>query len=266
MMRKGDSTPSYVGAISKARDLITKLQIREPSEIIVESIAAYLGAPIRFAYLDSCDGRMVRIGDSALITVSQSIDSVGQQRFVIAHELGHVLLHPHIRQLDEVDASQTRNFNHNQSPEELEANYFAAELLMPKCFMEPDVRGKEPSWDLIRELAKRYRTTLTSTAIQFVHYTKEPVFFVTTVNGDRKWFTPSDAARDFWLTETTRVHFYTCAHELKKEGKRNSRGNVPAGAWLKGFDLNGKETITEDATTPSNGDFTMSLLWINEEI
>lgn len=265
-MRKGDPTPSYVGAISKARDLITKLQIREPSEIIVESIAAYLGAPIRYALLDSCDGRMVRIADSALITVNQTIERVGQRRFVIAHELGHVLLHPYIRQLDEVDVSQTRNFNHNQSPEELEANYFAAELLMPKCFMEPDVKGKEPSWELIRDLAKRYKTTLTSTAIQFVHFTKEPVFFVTAVNGNRKWFVYSEAASDFYLSDSTKVHFYTCAHELKKEGKRNSRGHVPAGAWLRGFDLDGKENITEDAITPSNGDFTMSLLWIHEAI
>jgi len=44
-------TPSFVGAVCRARDLITELQIQDPAEIVIEKIAAYKGAPVRYAPL-----------------------------------------------------------------------------------------------------------------------------------------------------------------------------------------------------------------------
>jgi len=108
-----------------ARDFDRRAADPGPAEIVIENIAPYKRAPVRYAVLEGCDGRMVRANDTAIITVNSSIVRVGQRRFVIAHELGHVLLHPKICQIDEVDIKQTRNFGHNQKPEELEANYFA---------------------------------------------------------------------------------------------------------------------------------------------
>ncbi len=262
-----NAPPRYAGAVCRARDLISELQIQDPSEIVIEKIAPFKGAPVRYAELTGCDGRMVRANGTALITVKDSIARIGQRRFIIAHELGHVLLHPGICQIDEVDIRQTRNFSHHQKPEELEANYFAAELLMPRRFFEKDARKVDPSWDEIRELADRYQTTLSSTAIQYVHTTIEPVFLVASEGGERRWFVISDHARDFFLTDTLRVHRYTCAHELLTEGKTRSRAcNIAAGAWFQGFDPNSKEYVTEDSMRARGSEFVLSLVWVHEAI
>jgi hypothetical protein len=209
---------------------------------------------------------MVRSGNSAVITVRSSIESLGQRRFVIAHELGHVLLHPDVAQFDQVDQWQTRNFNHNQKPEELEANYFAAELLMPKQFFGPDTNGIEPSWDNIRALAHRYSTTMTSTAIQLVHHSPEALILVVAFGEHRKWFVMGDRTEGFFVREETYLHKYSCARELISKDLPRSKGKVPAGAWLDNFDPNGKESIVEDAMRGWDRNVVMSLLWINEDI
>lgn len=261
------AAPRYVSAVCKARDLILELQIESPSEIAIDKIAAYKKAPIRYAKLDGCDGRMVRSGENAIITVSSAISRVGQKRFVIAHELGHVLLHPEIRQIDEVDSKQLSNFNHNQGVEELEANYFAAEVLMPKKLLNPFVQNAEPGWKTIGEIADTFQTTLSSSAIQFAHCTKEAVIVVASDAGDRKWFVFSETARDFFLSSSSRIHKYSCAQQLFDDGITSSRASdVPAGAWLDGFDPNGKECLTEDSIRAKGSTFVLTLIWINEDI
>ncbi|HIB69006.1 MAG TPA: ImmA/IrrE family metallo-endopeptidase [Phycisphaerales bacterium] len=79
-----------------------------------------------------------------------------RQRFTMAHELGHYCLHPEAMV---VDRALYRNTVSSEavSVKEIEANGFAAELLMP----EHDVREKVREFnalceDEIRELCKRY--------------------------------------------------------------------------------------------------------------
>lgn len=250
-----------------ARDLIAELEIEAPSEIEVEKIAAFKHAPVRYADIRGCDGHMARSSKNAIITVRSSINRLGQRRFVIAHELGHVLLHPQVRQVDDVDERQTRNFSLRQEPEEMEANFFAAELLMPHTMFSKDAADREPSWDSMRDLADRYRTTYSSTAIQYLRCTKEAVFLSASENGMRKWFSFSESGRDFFLSDVARIHHYTCAKELLESNKtRASADNVPAGAWFRGFDPNGKECIVEDSMRARDSSFVLSLIWIRDDI
>ena len=74
-----------------------------------------------------------------------------RQRFTIAHELGHLLLHqytsPHA---DRVQRVQFRDSTSAQGTdrEEIEANQFAAELLMPVSLMVPRLKDAGlDSWD-----------------------------------------------------------------------------------------------------------------------
>jgi Zn-dependent peptidase ImmA (M78 family) len=261
------NVPSYVHAACRARDLITELQIQDPAEIVIEKIAPYKRAPVRYARLEGCHGRMVRSDHTALITVNEAITRPGQRRMIIAHELGHVILHPHIKQMDEVDVTQTRNFNHRQRPEELEANYFAAELLMPKQFFKPVVNRCEPGWAAIRQLATRYQTTQSAAAIQFVHFSNEPVILIASENGTRRWYVVGDQALDFFPREEDSVHRYSCASVLLQgTGTQERAQDVPAGMWLRGYAPNGKEYITEDSMRARDSRFVLTLLWIHEAI
>lgn len=88
-----------------------------------------------------------------------------RQRFTMAHELGHLLLHDHNFNHVHVDRGfvlKLRNGISSQGidQEEVEANRFAAELLMPKRFLEKDITALS-GIDLLDDtnisaLAKRY--------------------------------------------------------------------------------------------------------------
>lgn len=58
-------------------------------------------------------------------------DSITRQRFTIAHELGHFLIHKGQQFVDEFPAGETFYRSGEDTTEEREANYFAACLLMP---------------------------------------------------------------------------------------------------------------------------------------
>jgi hypothetical protein len=256
----------YATAVCRANDLITELAIENPSEITIEKIAAFKNAPVRFADISGCDGRLVRMGQHGIITVRQSITRKSQIRFVIAHELGHFLLHPTIKQIDEVHSQQLRNWGSSQQIEELEANYFAAEVLMPQRFFENDIGRKVPSWDFVRGLADRYTTTLSSTAIQFVRFTHEPVTLVASEHGLRKWFVAS-SNQEFFLRDEADIHPYTCAREVLDSGKNHSFAhNVPAGAWFRDFDPDSKDYVTEDSIKAADSSFVLTIIWVKHAI
>ncbi len=256
----------YTIPVVKAHEIITKLEIEDPSEIEIELIAAHEGAPVLEKPLRGSDGRMVRMDGVAMITVRDSIRYPGQKRFVIGHELGHVLLHPHVRQIDEVKIAQTTNWSLNQEPEEIEANIFAAEILMPGKFLVPRIEKKDPSFALLRELATEFRTTLTATAIQFLRYTKEECVLICSKNGQRKWFWTSGQF-SFRLRDEVEIHPYSCAAELEKSGTPAVRGSdVPAGCWLGNFSPDGMECVTEDAIHSREFEETLSLVWLHEAI
>ncbi len=93
-----------------------------------------------------------------------------RQRFTIAHELGHYLLHEgETVHLDHYRGAVTVNLRNSESAtgvddDEREANLFAAELLMPAKFLEQDLRGRDLDLlDLdddddvfLKKLAKKY--------------------------------------------------------------------------------------------------------------
>jgi Zn-dependent peptidase ImmA (M78 family) len=92
-----------------------------------------------------------------------------RQRFTIAHELGHFLLHKgETVHVDEGRGALAINLRDSESSkgednEEKEANLFAAELLMPAKFLKKDLEGK--SFDLLADttlldgLAKKYQVS-----------------------------------------------------------------------------------------------------------
>ena len=89
-----------------------------------------------------------------------------RQRFTIAHELGHFLLHSgedvHIDQQFVMLRRDVKS-SEGTNEEEMEANLFAAELLMPEEFLAEDIRGFDfldhVDESRISELAKKYRVS-----------------------------------------------------------------------------------------------------------
>jgi Zn-dependent peptidase ImmA (M78 family) len=110
----------------------------EALPVDVESIAKANGATIFYEQFDDdVSGVLIRDDNQTVIGVQKS-QPKERQRFTVAHELGHLLLHAGrpIR----VDRSFRINWRRNDvlkstDVEEIEANAFAARLLMPTAMV-----------------------------------------------------------------------------------------------------------------------------------
>jgi hypothetical protein len=86
------------------------------------------------------------------------------------------------------------------SPLEVEANYFAAELLMPEKLVLRKVKGMRPSFALIAKLAQEFDTTLTAMAMRFVDLSNDYCAIVVSENGRIQWWRGSDDFEEsFWI-------------------------------------------------------------------
>lgn len=118
----------------RANDILKKLNIRE-APIPVEEIADKLDIEVRYEPFEGdLSGLLYRDGEQVIIGVN-SMQPPNRQRFTIAHELGHYLLHEGNSSMF-IDKSYRINFRDTKSSffnrEEMEANAFAAALLMPE--------------------------------------------------------------------------------------------------------------------------------------
>lgn len=102
---------------------------------------------------------------SAIIGVNSNHHS-NRQRFTIAHELGHFLLHTgdkvHVDRGFEVRLRSDES-SKGTDIDEKEANLFAAELLMPKSFVQRDLDEigsvDLTDEDVIKKLADKYQVS-----------------------------------------------------------------------------------------------------------
>ena len=119
-------------------------------------------------------GFVLRENGTAPIVGINSYHPSVRQRFTMAHELGHLLLHKasklHIDQTDFSIKFRDEQSSDGSDREEREANAFAAALLMPQVFLEADLRklGDIGLHDdqKIQALAKRYGVSLQAMLIR----------------------------------------------------------------------------------------------------
>jgi Zn-dependent peptidase ImmA (M78 family) len=125
----------------KVVELLREFKIRRPP-VPVDRIAKKLG--ILLAPLpgdDEISGAIVRKDGHVVIAVNPA-HHLNRQRFTIAHELGHYFLHDGLEEhVDQNFRVAWRNAESSKAVNwvEIQANRFAAELLMPTSFIESDL-------------------------------------------------------------------------------------------------------------------------------
>lgn len=144
------------------RELLSSNRVASPP-VPVARLARAHGARIFLQALDNTiSGFLYPSGKRTVIGVNTYHPAV-RQRFTIAHELGHLLLHD--REQVHVDHDFRVRLRSNISSqgvdeEEMEANLFAAEVLMPMDFLEEDLRKTDTvdllDSDLVANLARKY--------------------------------------------------------------------------------------------------------------
>lgn len=153
-------------AVSRAaKRLLQQHEIFKPP-VDVERLARQEGLRVVEEQLESeISGMLYREGGRAIILINQN-DAPVRKRFSIAHELGHYHLHTSTSVfVDRRVRFRDSNSSQGTIKEEIEANNFAAELLMPESFVLQEamrLRGRRfplSDEELIEELAKIFEVS-----------------------------------------------------------------------------------------------------------
>lgn len=160
----------------KAISILADVERVPETFVDVKSLAEKYGVRVRddFEFKDpSVSGFLYRSEDGKTFIAVNSNHLPARQRFTIAHELGHFFLHSNERvHVDEHETvSAMIHFRDEESSKatrinEIEANGFAAELLMPSeevfAFAKREMAKKRLMEDIIEELAKTYKVSITA--------------------------------------------------------------------------------------------------------
>lgn len=134
--------------------------------IPIDRVAKHLGARIRHEpYQGDLSGLLYRNGEDIVIGIN-TLHPETRQRFTIAHEIGHLVCHIHeTLHIDRRFATFARDELSSQAVDksEIEANAFAAEILMPIFMLQQEIRNYDVDYeddDFIRRLSRKYGVSL----------------------------------------------------------------------------------------------------------
>lgn len=165
----------------RARAYVTRLGITAPEHIRIEVIAKHLGTVLGLrlrivdAPLDGADSQLVRLPGEVIVLVSTRIKDPASRRFVIAHELGHLMLdHPSLPPHAIGDANPAVRTPDDVRDYEAEANAFASELTMPYVLVRDLCRSSPVNLDVAWEIARAFQMSILASAIRIVELSLEP--------------------------------------------------------------------------------------------
>jgi Zn-dependent peptidase ImmA (M78 family) len=138
------SVNRFTIAVNKAQEMLDRFSQQPPVD--VELVARALGVEVRYQSLDEgTSGFMIRPSQGKPTIGVNSDHHPNRQKFTIAHEIGHFVLHASVPTVL-VDESIV-HFRDDKSstatdPREREANAFAAQLLMPESAVRQELNGR----------------------------------------------------------------------------------------------------------------------------
>ena len=162
---------------ARATEILRSAQASQPP-VRVNRIAKAHGIKVRYEPLDDeLSGMIFLKGNQSIIGVNAH-HSPNRQRYTIAHEMGHYFLHMDVlRQGAHVDTAITM-LNRDQDAAlgtmniEIEANQFAAELLMPRHMIDDYLNwaglgsGSKLDDAVIESMARQFKVSTAAMAIR----------------------------------------------------------------------------------------------------
>jgi Zn-dependent peptidase ImmA (M78 family) len=151
--------------------------IRPP--IPVERIAHLCGGQVRYEPFEGQISGILYNENGRIIIGVNSLHPKTRQRFTIAHEIGHIKLHQGEQfYIDRDFRIYLRDEKSSQATDkkEIQANSFAAELLMPEKMLMADWQERDTGYtydiendEFIQSLAKRYKVSLQAMIFRLIN-------------------------------------------------------------------------------------------------
>lgn len=174
---------------AEARKLLADCGIKK-APVKLEKVARHLDVQIVEKSMSDEDCGFVYIDGNRAVIGINSIHPDNRRRFTLAHEIGHLVMHKEYLwgdiHLDKKFSQKLLRDGRSSTGEdfkEVQANRFAAELLMPTELLKKDLKSKVidiegNEWDaLVSELANKYEVSPQAMSIRLGRLLAEDVGF-----------------------------------------------------------------------------------------
>lgn len=144
---------------------------------------------------EGVSGMLIRWNQTFGILYTTDIKSAGFQRFTVSHELGHYFLEDHAFQLLADGPHVSRANFASPDPFEVEADMFAASLLMPRGPFVAAMNRHDDGIALVIAMAELCGTSLTSTAVSYARHTRSAIAVIQAKGGVVEFCIVSEALK-----------------------------------------------------------------------
>jgi Zn-dependent peptidase ImmA (M78 family) len=246
-----------MGAEFHATELRKKLGLTVPP-FLPQTAFKYLDVVYQELSLDGCLGMTLRVEGNVCVMVSSNIPEDGKKLFTAAHELGHVVIPSHAKS-NSFKCTNNDIWGSSKNPQEVEANQFAAEWLMPREVFKPRCSKLEPNFESISMLGYEFNVSLTAAALRFVDVTDHEVVLVASENGMMKYFR---ASQDFpYRLDWGKVPNTYARNNLGGKPFPTEFMTVASDEWFKGTQPESEE-ILEYSVKLGDYNTVLTMLWV----
>ena len=249
----------YAHAVAAARDFCAPFAMRDPHDVDLEALAMTKEAIVLPRPFARGEGHLLRDRASgrALIAVKESVLGTPKARFVVAHELGHLLLHEDLDVLPRCTGDVAK-LPPGARRAESEASDAGCEITMPEAWFARELdacASRAPTLEELRAMASYFRASLTATALRALVFARTPSAFVVSREGRVAWCACSEGW-DVYIHRKAPLHESTAAHAAGRGALVPGEGVAIRGkVW---GDARGDVELREWALAAANEDVVLS--------
>ena len=174
---------------------------------------------------EGVSGMLLRHGDTFGIMYATHLKNEGFERFSIAHELGHYFLDGHIDHvLPKEGFHASRAGFVTADVYELEADHFAAGLLMPEHLFRRTIGQTSPGLIAIEYMRGKCQTSMEATAIRYAELSEDPVTVILSTGKTIDYCCMSESMKSLpglsWLRKGSSVPPNTATSAINSDKQR----------------------------------------------
>jgi Zn-dependent peptidase ImmA (M78 family) len=251
--------PDLANAERKSFSLLQRYSIDEPG-FDIEDLAYAMDITVREGGLEDADAWLFRRKNGkGIIRLNSSTFSRQRRRFSIAHELGHWEMHPNLKQGKFCTAEDLSDYI--KSPEEIEANWFAATLLMPRFMIRDYITRGDADFNLIDRITDEFETSRTAAARRFIELTTQRAILVSSTDGKVNWHVKSHAAKFYALESMIVLPESLTARVVRSKKNPAESESLAPEIWLRENPVQEIEELFEDVRYSERLNTALTLLW-----
>lgn len=223
-----------MGVLAKANavKLLNEFYIKGPEQLDLYAIAGTENLFIEERNLFNCEGQLVVNDGTGIISIDDKITEPGQKKFTIAHEMGHYYNTGKKNGSFFCSGLDIRGIKQDVTAE-IEANDFAANLLMPEEWFLNFTKNKKFNKKLLTDTAEYFGVSLSAIALRYSEIGNHPAAIILSKEGKVKWSRINKYFTFHFIRNGSEVNDLSYASEFFKGEKiPDEPEKILADAWF----------------------------------